>query len=244
MTYCLGIKVRDGLVCLADGRITSGTQLSSARKVTMIDSEGHRFVIMNSGLRSIRDKSLGYLRQRLEERPGEGFLTLRDAVNAYCEAVRRTATEDKESLEASNLNFNLHALICGQLANDREPNLFLVYPEANWIEVDERTPYLSIGNTSYGKPILDRALRHATSLRSAVKIAYLSFDSSRFSSADVGYPIDLLTYRTSARDWQGCTFHDDDLIEQRLWWNRHITDLAEQLPDDPWYARLVGPVGP
>ena len=192
MTYCLGIKIRDGLIGLSDGRITSGSQLSAARKVTIMGSGAHRFFIMNSGLRSVRDKTLAYLRRDMTKRPTESFASMLDAVNAFTHCLRQVAAEDKEALEASKLTFNLHAIIGGRLSDDREPTMFLVYPEGNWIEVDERTPYLSIGATAYGKPILDRALRYDTSMQTALKLAYLSFDSTRFSSADVGFPIDMV----------------------------------------------------
>lgn len=117
--------------------------------------------------------------------------------------------------------------------------MFLVYPEGNWIEVDERTPYLSIGATAYGKPILDRALSHDTPMQVALKIAYLSFDSSRYSSADVGFPVDLVTFSNADRHWREAQYDYDDLVEQRHWWNRHITQLAMQLPDQPWAERLL-----
>ena len=105
--------------------------------------------------------------------------------------------------------------------------------------MDQRTPYLSIGATAYGKPILDRALTTQTSLRAALKIAYLSFDSTRFSSADVGFPIDLATYSLGDERWRLASFEYEDLIEQRQWWNRHITELASRLPDGPWMERLT-----
>ncbi len=241
MTYCLGIKVKDGLIALADGRITSGTQVSAAQKLVMMESLGSRFFVMTSGLRSVRDKTLAYLRRTLAHERHQGFPSMLDAVNSFTTSLRQVAKEDRESLEASKLTFNLHALIGGQLSTDREPHMFLVYPEGNWIEVDERTPYLSIGATGYGKPILDRALRFDTPMQMALKIAYLSFDSSRFSSSDVGYPIDLTTYTPFDRQWREATFEYDDLVEQRQWWNRHITALSQGLPDSPWVSRLVAP---
>ena len=128
-----------------------------------------------------------------------------------------------------------------ELAADSEPYMYLVYPEGNWIEVDERTPYLTIGATGYGKPILDRALRYTTSMQTALKIAYLSFDSTRFSTSDVGYPFDLTTYTNTERQWRLTTFDYDDLVEQRQWWNRNITTLLQGLPDSPWATRLVPP---
>lgn len=239
MTYCLGIKTRDGLIGLSDGRITSGSQLSSARKVTMVGSGGDRFFILNSGLRSVRDKTLAYLRRDMSRRRGESYSTMLDALSAFTACLRQVAAEDKESLEASKLAFNLHAIIGGQLAEDREPYMFLVYPEGNWIEVDERTPYLSIGATAYGKPILDRALSYSTDMQTALKIAYLSFDSTRFSSNDVGFPIDMVTFNAQERLWRQSNFDYDDLVEQRLWWNRNITELARRMPDGPWVDTLL-----
>lgn len=239
MTYCVGIKIAGGLIGLSDGRITSGTQLSSARKVTMMGSGGDRFFIMNSGLRSVRDKTLAYLRRDMQRRRGESYATMLDAVGAFTQCLRQVAEEDKTSLEASKLHFNLHAIIGGQLAEDTEPTMYLVYPEGNWIEVDERTPYLSIGATAYGKPILDRALKYDTDLQTALKIAYLSFDSTRVSTSDVGFPIDMVTYQSQERTWRQSNFDYDDLMEQRQWWNRNITDLARRMPDGPWVETLV-----
>lgn len=239
MTYCLGIKTRDGLIGLSDGRITSGSQLSSARKVTMMGAGGERFFILNSGLRSVRDKTLAYLRRDMAGRRGKSYPTMLDAVTAFSRCLRQVADEDKEALEASRLHFNLHAIIGGQLAGDGEPGMYLVYPEGNWIEVDERTPYLSIGATAYGKPILDRALQYDTDMPTALKIAYLSFDSTRYSTNDVGFPIDMVSYERGDRTWRQTTFDYDDLGEQRLWWNRNITDLVRRMPDGPWVELLV-----
>jgi putative proteasome-type protease len=239
MTYCLGIRTREGLVALADGRVTSGSQVAAAQKVTMIGSDV-QFIVMTSGLRSVRDKVLTYLRRGQDlDRPGGAFATIFDAVDAFTKCLRRVAEEDRAALEKGGLMFNLHAIIGGQLAEDTEPTLYLVYPEANWIEVDKRTPYLSIGATAYGKPILDRALKYDTAMRHALKLAYLSFDSSRFSSTDVGFPIDLLTYAAADRHWRQAQFDYDDMVEQRQWWNRHITELAERLPDSPWLDTLM-----
>ena len=117
--------------------------------------------------------------------------------------------------------------------------MFLIYPEANWIQVDERTPYLSIGATSYGKPILDRALTSETPLRIALKLAYLSFDSTRTSSADVGYPLDMMTFAASDRRWRQVQYAQDDLLRERSWWNEHITKLAHDMPDGPWLEPLL-----
>ncbi|MFQ5775030.1 MAG: peptidase [Kiloniellaceae bacterium] len=240
MTYCLGIKVREGLVCLADGRITSGRQMSNARKVSLHGPDDGRFCIMTSGLRSLRDKTLAYLDRDLGGGPARSIGFLVDAVNLYSKCLRRVSREDRAALRGSDLTFDLHAVVAGRLPRDREPTVFLVYPEGNWIEIDDRTPYLSIGNTAYGKPILDRALRPETSIRTALKLAYLSFDSSRTSAADVGFPIDMLVLSADGRRWREVQYDYDDLRDQRVWWNEHITELADQMPDGPWVEALLG----
>jgi len=239
MTYCLGITVREGLICLADGRVTSGNQVTNARKATLHGPEGRKIVIMTSGLRSLRDKTLAYMDRTQRKERSSGFTSMLEAVDAYSVALRRVAEEDRDFLAHSDLAFNLHAVISGRLFEDPTPSMFLVYPEGNWIEVDERTPYLSIGATTYGKPILDRALTYDTSMATALKLAYLSFDSTRFSSADVGYPIDLLTYCLDDGKWREAQYDYDDLREQRIWWNEHITELAASMPDGPWLRTLV-----
>jgi putative proteasome-type protease len=234
------MRVREGLIALSDGRVTAGSQMASARKMIMLGEEGERFFVMTSGLRSVRDKALAYLRREPTARE-HGFGSMLEAVGVFSRCLRRVWEEDAEALAASELQFNLHALIGGRLPDDDQPTIFLVYPQGNWIEVDERTPYLSIGATAYGKPILDRALKYDTAMRHALKLAYLSFDSTRFSSTDVGYPIDVTTYLNADGRWRETHFEYEDLVEQRQWWNREITALAERMPDGPWVDTLLPP---
>ncbi|MCC3861132.1 hypothetical protein [Pseudemcibacter aquimaris] len=238
MTYCLGIRVRDGLMCLADGRLTSGMQSHSAGKVSMHHFGDNDICIMTSGLRSIRDKTLAYFDDLCEEVENKNDLKLRHAINIYTQALRQVGVEDREALQRSNLHFDLHTLISGQLNGDDEPMMYLVYPEGNWIEINERTPYMTIGATSYGKPFLDRALRYDTTMDTVIKIAYLSFDSTRISTVDVGYPIDMLTY-TKEHNWRHAVYEYDDLAPLYNWWNEHLSDLIAYLPDKNIFKSLV-----
>lgn len=239
MTYCLAIKVQEGLVCLADGRITSGRQVSNARKASLHGPDGAQICVMTSGLRSLRDKTIAYLERGARESRHEGYGSLLEAVDAFARCLRQVAEEDRAALESSQLTFNLHAIMAGQLPEDPGPSVFLVYPEGNWIEIDERTPYLSIGATAYGKPILDRTLKPETPLTTALKVAYLSFDSTRVSSTDVGFPVDMLTLSADERAWRSAHYEYDDLQEQRTWWNENITQLAGKMPDGPWRDTLL-----
>lgn len=239
MTYCLAIKVRDGLVCLADGRITAGTQVTTARKVEFIGPKETPVLTMTSGLRSLRDKTLAYMKRDMRRADPVVFPGMLEAVEAYTKSLRRVFEEDAEELKRGELAFNLHAIIAGQMPEDDEPSAFMVYPEGNWIEINSRTPYLSIGETSYGKPILDRALTFETDLRTVANLAYLSFDSTRISAADVGFPIDLISYANSDRQWREAQYDYDDVMEQRRWWNENLQGLAMRMPDGPWNGVLV-----
>jgi putative proteasome-type protease len=243
MTYCLAIKVRDGLVCLADGRVTAGTQVTAARKVERLgvaaSGPAGEMVLLTSGLRSVRDKTIAFFRRDLQRKEAKPFSHMLDAVDAYCAKLREVREADEEDLKHSDLAFNIHTILGGKMPEDPEPTCFLVYPEGNWIEIGSRTPYLSIGETSYGKPILDRTLTPETDLATALKLAYLSFDSTRISAADVGFPIDMLTYAGADGVWRERHYDYDDVVQQRQWWNKHITELAMKMPNGPWTDALL-----
>jgi putative proteasome-type protease len=238
VTYCVVIRVKDGIIALSDGRITAGTQMTSARKASLFGEGPNRFFVMTSGLRSIRDKTVAYLQQQMD---GLGFMfpTMLDVVSAYTHNLRRAEIEDRAHIEQADISFNLHTIIGGIMAGDKEPRVFLVYPQGNWIEIEEMTPYLTIGSTSYGKPILDRTLRYDTDLRTAMKVAYLSFDSTKFSSSDVGFPIDVISMTLPDRSWREAHLLNDDVRELREWWNTNIKDLVSHAPDSPWLTTLV-----
>ncbi|MCH7710556.1 MAG: peptidase [Proteobacteria bacterium] len=237
MTYCLGITVREGLICLADGRVTSGSQVSIVRKVSLHGPADRRVCIMTSGLRSLRDKTIAYFDQEFC-RESVTAENMHEVLAIYARSLRRVAEEDRDALEASDLYFDLHGIIAGQIEKDAKPTMFLVYPEGNWIEVTERTPHIAIGATAYGKPILDRMLTFDTPLPLALQTAYLAFDSTRVSTADVGFPLDMLTFARDRR-WREMELDQDAVSGIRQWWNDHIKELATTMPEGPWADRLL-----
>ncbi|CAG5007259.1 hypothetical protein DYBT9275_04006 [Dyadobacter sp. CECT 9275] len=230
MTYCLGIKVAKGLVAIADTRLTSGTEVSSNKKVSVHQLENHSIFIMTSGLRSVRDKAITYFREVLDEQDST-FNKLYKAVNAFGAQVRRVAEEDKKSLTEAGLAFNLFAIVGGQLENDEEHKLFLLYPEGNWVEVgDEGSPFVIIGNSGYGKPLLYRSLRFDSSMQDALKIGFLSFDSTRVSSNDVDYPIDVILYEKDSFQVMEHRFEKDDLDFVAKQWSALLNNSVQKLP--------------
>lgn len=237
MTYCLGIKVKEGLVALADTRITSGNETTTAKKISLHKEGKNNIFLMTSGLRSIRDKAVTYFEELLEQNELE-FDKMYKAVNAFGEQLRRVAKEDKAALAESGLIFNLFTIVGGQLQNDREHKLYLLYPEGNWIEIGEAAPFTIIGNSGYGKPILNRALTYDSTLRYAIKTGLLSFDSTRVSANDVGYPIDIVIFKKDSNEIVEKRFYEEDTGGVATAWGNRLREIiVSEVPDD-WIGEI------
>jgi len=236
MTYCLGIKVKEGLLALADTRITSGSETTTAKKVSIHSNEHGSIFLMTSGLRSIRDKAVTYFEEVLE-REGDKFEKMYNVVNAFGTQLRRVNKEDKESLTAAGLHFNLYTIVGGRLSQDKEHKLYLLYPEGNWIEVTQGAPFTIIGNSGYGKPILNRTLTYESSLRFGLKTGFLSFDSTRVSANDVGYPIDVVIYKEATGEMIEKRFELEDLHNISDIWGKKLTEIIKEIPED-WIDQI------
>ena len=231
MTFCAAIRIQDGLVGVSDTRLTSGAERTTARKVTIHQHGKHSMFLMTSGLRSVRDKTLTYFEEVLEEKD-TSFDKLYKAVNAFAEQLRRVAVEDKEALRESGLDFNLFSIVGGQLENDKEHKLYMLYPQGNWVEVGKGSPYFLIGESSYGKPIIDRVLRYESSMDMALKLAYLAFDSTRISAVDVDFPIDVVLYKRDSFDIVQHRFERADLQHLPEWWQERMRQAVEEMPGE------------
>ncbi|UOY07219.1 hypothetical protein L0P88_01390 [Muricauda sp. SCSIO 64092] len=236
MTYCLGIKLKSGIVGIADTRITSGNQTTRAKKVFTVNRKKHSFFIMTSGLRSVRDKSITYFKEIIEEND-DSFNKLYKAVNAFSDQVKRSANEDKKSLKEAGLSFDLFSIIGGQLEDDEEHKIYLLYPEGNWIEVSEGSPFVIIGNNGYGKPILDRAIDYDSSMQFALKAGFLSFDATRISANDVDFPLDIIYYEKDSFNIVEKRYEEEELQNISSLWNGILSDSIRTLPDD-WINEL------
>jgi putative proteasome-type protease len=228
MSYCLGIKTRHGLVLAADSRTNAGMdQVNVCRKLHTFVQPGERvFILLTSGSLSVSQSIRTLLRGDFDA--GRGLAaagSLYEAARCAGEQVRRVAELDRAALERDGMSFNVHLILGGQIRG-QEPDLYLIYPQGNPIKATEDSPYLQIGETKYGRPILDRGLRYgSTTLEEAAKYAVISLDSTMRSNVTVGPPIDLLIYATdelrirrqvrlSANDAQLQTIHG--LWEQAL----------------------------
>lgn len=231
MTFCAAFKIEEGLVGISDTRLTSGTERTTAKKVTIHQHGKHSMFLMTSGLRSVRDKALTYFEEVIEENDAH-FDKLYKAVNAFAEQLRRVANEDKEALKEAGLDFNLFSIIGGQLEKDKEHKLYMLYPQGNWVEVGNGSPYFLIGESSYGKPILDRVLRYETPMEMALKLAYLAFDSTRISAVDVEFPIDVVLYKKNSFEIVQHRFEREDLQHLPEMWQESLRDAVEKMPNE------------
>jgi len=238
MTFCLAMKVKEGLVALADTRITSGTEQITGRKVTIHQNGNHTFFLMTSGLRSARDKAITYFNEKLENEK-EPFPHLYKVVNVFADQVRQVIKEDKAALEGAGYNFNLFSIMGGQLSHDQEHKLYLIYPQGNWVEVTESTPYYAIGESAYGKPLLDRALHYDSTMEVAMKVGYLAFEATRTSATDVDFPIDMVLYRKGTNKMTETRYEHEDLKEVTDWWKKRVRETVEMCPAQ-WAENALG----
>lgn len=237
MTFCIGIRTQDGLVGIADTRITTGSECITARKITLHQNGKHSMFLTTSGLRAARDKALTYFEEVIDASDQE-FDRLYKAVNAFGEQIRRVAREDKEWLEGAGLQLNLHALVGGQFENDKEHKLYMIYPQGNWVEVSQGSPYFVIGEGRYGKPLLDRVLRYESSMEEALKAGYLAFDATKASASDVDFPLDVVVYRRDSYQMVEHRHEADDLADLTQWWQENISDAFNGAPND-WVKTVL-----
>jgi len=238
MTFCLGIAVQEGLIGIADTRITSGNEVITARKVSTYQTNSGTFFLMTSGLRSLRDKSLTYFEDKLEGQDWSAHDKLFKVANTFASQIRKVALEDKEAIKDSGLHFDIHTLIGGQMENDSEHRLYVIYPEGNWIEVTKGTPYHIIGERGYGKPVLDRTLTYEDPIRFALKVGCLAFDSTRISASDVDFPIDVIFYLKDSRKLEEHRFQREDLSDISTWWQERLRGSVQALPSE-WIDNIA-----
>ena len=202
MTYCVGIKLNQGMVFLSDTRTNAGVDLINRfRKMTVFEITGERtIVLMTAGNLSISQSVV----QLLQSQTGnEANSSLWNATNMFeaarlvGQAIRDIHEHDAKALGEFHVDFNVSFIIGGQIHGE-EMRLFQVYAAGNFIEATQENPFFQIGEAKYGKPILDRVITPELSLNDAAKCALVSMDSTLQSNISVGLPLDLLVYEQDA----------------------------------------------
>lgn len=245
MTYCLGIINRFGLVMAADSRTNAGVDyVSTYQKLFDFSCPGERVILMcTSGNLSITQGVVNGLNKDLKVGADlnlHTLPTLYDVARYVGGKVRQMLELDQSWLKKDGIEAKCSLLLGGQIKG-QETELFLIYSQGNCIQAMKETPFLQIGETKYGKPILDRTLTFDTSLEAAAKCALLSIDSTMKSNISVGPPINLVMYETESfliRHRLSLRLGDPYLAEIRQRWEASFKQAFEQIPNINWQYNL------
>ncbi len=242
MTYCVGLLVDTGLVLLSDSRTNAGVdQINIFRKMSTFVQTGERaLVLMSSGNLAVTQAVISLLHQ---DSRGEGappsiysVKNMFEVARVVGDAIREVHKRDGEALHEHGHNFNASFILGGQISGE-PPRLFHIYSAGNFIEASSDTNYFQIGESKYGKPIIDRVISRSSSLAQASKCALVSMDSTIRSNLSVGAPLDLAIIR---RDEYKLQYHlsiDMDhpyfaMIRKR--WGMALKEVFSELPDPVW----------
>jgi putative proteasome-type protease len=245
MTYCLGIINRFGIVMAADSRTNAGVDYISAyRKLFDLSLPGERVIIVcASGNLSVTQGVITRLNRDIQNQAETNLHTLANMfdVARYIGNKSREIQEiDRPWLEKDKIDFSCNFLLGGQIKGE-EPQLYLIYSQGNFIQATKETPFLQIGETKYGKPILDRTITYDTPLGDVAKCALLSIDSTMKSNISVGPPINLLMYKTDSlvvRNTLQLRLGDPYLAKIRKLWEESVRQAFESMPNIEWQYEL------
>ena len=244
MTYCVGVRLNAGMVFLSDSRTNAGLdQISTYRKMIVYEKPGDRFmVLLSAGNLSISQSVREILQVEKLNNGDQPPLTIWnatsmfDAARVLGSAVRRVYEQDGASLKAAGVDFNASMVFGGQIAGEAM-RMFLVYSAGNFIEATRETPYFQVGESKYGKPILDRVITPQTSLDDAAKCVLVSMDSTLKSNLSVGLPLDLLVYQEGELRSDKIVCLDEQNPYFRMvhgTWGQRLREVFEGLEAPQW----------
>ncbi len=244
MTYCVGIRLNAGLVFLSDSRTNAGLDaISTFRKMMIYEQPGERFMVMLSAGNLSISQSIREVLQVEKVPNGDdepitiwNAKSMFDATRVLGSAVRRVYSQDGPSLKAAGVDFNASMIFGGQIKGEAM-RLFLVYSAGNFIEATRETCFFQVGESKYGKPILDRVLTPATKLDEAAKCALVSMDSTLKSNLSVGLPLDLLVYREGRfrSDEHVCIDEHNPYFRMiHETWGQRLREVFEGIDDPRW----------
>ncbi len=250
MTYCVGIRLNAGLVFLSDSRTNAGLDhISTYRKMIIYERTADRFmVLLSAGNLSISQSVREMLQVEKidgpvgpDGQPGEPITiwnatSMFDAARVLGATVRRVFEQDGRALKQAGIDFNASFVFGGQIKGEAM-RLFLVYSAGNFIEATGETCYYQIGESKYGKPILDRVITPDTPLNQAAKCALVSMDSTLKSNLSVGLPLDLLVYREGQFASSDIVCIDDKNPYFRMiheTWGQRLHEVFQGIDDPRW----------
>jgi putative proteasome-type protease len=239
MTYCVGLRLDRGLVLMSDTRTNAGVDdVSVAPKMFHFSVPGERaLVVMTAGNLATTQAVVSLLEER-SKAPGErspGILSTPSMFQAarLVGSTLREVIEEQARGEKPDRTFAATLLLAGQIAGST-PRLFMIYPEGNFIEAADESPWLQIGETKYGRPILVRAFDRTMTFEAAIKLLMLSFDSTIKANLSVGPPLDVAVYeRDSLSEPRRLRIEAGDPYYERISkaWGEKLREGVASLPD-------------
>lgn len=242
MTYCVGILTRAGLVFAADSRTNAGVDyVTTARKLKTFEVPGERVIcVLAAGNLATTQAVLSVLGERTEARADGDSLfkvpTMFGVARIVGRALREVIATDGEHVRAEGADPSASFIVGGEIRG-RKHRLFQVYNAGNFIEATDETPFLQIGETKYGKPILDRIIAPSLSLEDAARCALVSIDSTMRSNLSVGPPLDLMIYqRDSLQHPRALRYklNSPYFASIRKQWGDGLRRLFDDLPRFDW----------
>lgn len=242
MTYCVGLLLDAGMVFASDSRTNAGVdQIAVFRKMRVFERAGDRVIVMlSSGNLSMTQSAINHLEQQAND--GKTEYTIYNATSMFevaellGNALREVRQRDGPYLLQNNIDASASFIVGGQIGNEQQ-RLFNVYSEGNFIEATPETPYFQIGESKYGKPVIDRVVTRHTELLEAAKCVLVSFDSTMRSNISVGLPIDMLIYKNGTLHiaLQHRIEKNNPYFEMiHVQWGEGLKRVFAELPNPPW----------
>jgi len=244
MTYCLAIAAKDGLVFCSDSRTNAGPDvLSTYSKMHIYDPGPDRMItLLSAGNLATTQSIIAQIESDVEDAEEESLATCRkmiDVANYVSRVSREQQAKASDSTADADVDTSVSIIVGGQIAGSK-PGIYMIYAAGNFISISDETPYLQIGESKYGKPILDRILRADTSLEDAARCALVSMDSTMRANATVGPPVEVLVYENDTFEsdhYIKLTEEDSYLTTLRRAWGEAIKDAFSDLPQFEWERR-------
>jgi putative proteasome-type protease len=245
MTYCVAIKLNAGLVFLSDSRTNAGLdQISTFRKMIVYEKTGDRFmVLLSAGNLSISQSVREILQtEKLKDHETDEAITIWnaksmfDATRVLGSAIRKVYDRDAVSLQQAGVDFNVSIIFGGQIRGEGM-RLFQVYSAGNFIEATPETPYFQVGESKYGKPVLDRVITPNTPLDEAAKCALVSMDSTLKSNLSVGLPLDMVVYEVNQFSTEKIVCVDENNPYFRMLhdnWGKKLREVFDSIEEPMW----------
>jgi len=239
LTYCVAITVNTGIVLASDSRTNAGVdQLSTYNKMHQLLANGERMItLLSAGNLATTQAVVRRLNHDLNTNGPRNIKALGTLAEIAEYVGEISVAEQSKHSASSEVGFKPEAsfILAGQIKNQPH-QIYLVYPEGNYIRAASRVPYLQIGELKYGKPILDRIVEPDLDLETAARCALVSMDSTMRSNLSVGPPVDLLIYKTdscTSGDHYALDEDDDYLRQLRLAWQNQLKEAFAKLPRLP-----------